>query len=631
MANKKLVYSTKNNIQYIMKVITKINKCYFLYFILYLLLLTLIPFCITLIPGYIISMLEKDEGISAILITISILLIGVGISNYIFQIVRKRIMWINTVVISGELRYQFYHKLLSCDYSLLQNQEVRNDISASNFFLSPQIRADKQVYSMIAINLLANILGFLLYSIVVSTLQVWILILLFCITLINFKMQMKAKQYELNHMDKFWANNDQHWYLRKECEDVKKGKDIRLYQIQNWFNVRYEKNTNEANTIYSDVQNKTAMANIGIRITSLLRDVIVYGYLIYLLMNGQLSISLFVIYVGIVYGFSAWLIEIVSNFTLLRHSDILFDKYRRFLDLQDWSNNKTSIELCKQAHDITFENVSFSYADNKYIFKNFNLNIKAKEKVALVGVNGAGKTTLMKLLCNLYALESGVIKIDGHSLMDMSREDVFKEIAIVFQEINEIALSIASFVSCCIPNKENLIDENSDIDALLVNYIPIESDLQFDEKRVIDVLKKAGLWDKVQQLPSGIYTNLTKHFDKDGIQFSGGEMQKLMLARALYKDANILILDEPTAALDPIAESEMYEKYATLCEDKTSIFISHRLSSTKFCDRILFLEDGQIVEEGTHEQLMKKNGKYAQMFAIQSYYYQEEYQNECVD
>ena len=623
MEEKSNVYSVSSNVFYLWKKVGEINKKYYAISFFYFLLSVIVPFIITILPGYIISLLEAKKSMQSIIIVIVILLVFILLSNAILKILTTKVRWMNHLLLQGKLRYELNEKLLTCDYENLEREETRKHVQASSAAINMfSVSSEHTVLHMFLI-FISNIFGFLLYSFIVSTLQIWILVLLITITYLNFKIQVIVRNYEFKQMDEFWKNSDQHWYLRKECVEIKKAKDIRLYQMQQWFNKRYEKNMDEAITIYNDITRKIAYGNISIRITSLIRDVIVYGYLIYLLMNHSLSIGMFVIYVGVVLGFSTWLLEIVRSYTELKKNNMYVDKFRTLLEMKDESYIGVGEHLKKQPHDIVFDDISFGYENQSLLFDHFSLRIAPKEKIALVGINGAGKTTLMKLLCHLYPLQSGEIKVDGIDISKISRDEYFKEISIVFQEINEFALSIARFVSCA-PTKEDDFISDDEIEKVGTRVSESTEKVEYHEDNVIAVLKQAGLWEKIESLPKGIHTNLTKFIDRDGMLLSGGEMQKLMLARALYKNSNILILDEPTAALDPIAESEMYENYACLCKDKTSIFISHRLSSTKFCDRIIFLENGKIIESGTHDELMKKEGKYAEMFAIQSRYYQEE-------
>jgi len=234
-----------------------------------------------------------------------------------------------------------------------------------------------------------------------------------------------------------------------------------------------------------------------------------------------------------------------------------------------------------------------------YTLKGINLTIEGGENLALVGMNGAGKTTLVKLITGMYRPTKGEILVGSKRIDEYNIYDYYSMISAVFQEIKPIAFTMFEFVA------------NADLERPTAR------------EDAIQAMKAAGIYEKIESLVHGIDTHLMKGFYDDGVDLSGGEMQKLMLARAIYKDGAILVLDEPTAALDPIAENQLYLKYQDLTEGKTSIYISHRFASTRFCDRIVLLENGVLTECGTHEELMKKNGQYAYLFGVQSQYYKE--------
>jgi ATP-binding cassette subfamily B protein len=250
------------------------------------------------------------------------------------------------------------------------------------------------------------------------------------------------------------------------------------------------------------------------------------------------------------------------------------------------------------AYELKLDNVSFRYpGTDKEIIDNMSLTLRPGEKIALVGLNGAGKTTFVKLLCGFYDPDEGRVLLNGIDIRQFNRQEYYDLFSAVFQEMSLLDLTVAEHVA--------------------------QTAVNLDMDKVANCLEKAGLTAKVESLPLGVQTHVGKIAFLEGVEFSGGEMQRLMLARALYKDGPVLVLDEPTAALDPIAENDIYMKYNEMTKGKTSLFISHRLASTRFCDRILFLQDGVIAEEGTHEQLLNLGGEYAKLFHVQARYYQK--------
>ena len=310
------------------------------------------------------------------------------------------------------------------------------------------------------------------------------------------------------------------------------------------------------------------------------------------------------LYFSAISGFATFIGNMISAWNEMQTASLKVSDYRQFMELPDTDGTGTAHAADHREHapEITFDHVSFRYDGAAHdTLHEISLTLRAGEHVALVGLNGAGKTTLVKLLCGLYAPTSGTIRIDGVPAAEFRRDDYAALFAPVFQEVRTACFSLAETAACA--------------------FGP-----EVDRERAERCLRAAGLGEKLDTLPHGMDTHLDKQVNPDGIELSGGEAQKLMMARALYKDAPVLVLDEPTAALDPIAENEVYEQYRRMAAGKTSLFISHRLASTRFCDRIVLLRDGGIAEEGTHETLLAAGGEYARLYEIQSCWYQPGYQ-----
>ena len=397
-------------------------------------------------------------------------------------------------------------------------------------------------------------------------------------------------------------------YLESTTKNFDFAKDIRLFNMSNaFFN-----QLSGVNETYKELNrkhhNRMVLWEVSLGSVLIVQKILMYTWLVYNVVTGAYQISDFVLYVGLVSTFHASVGYVNWIYSDMRTNSLMINDYRNFVD---WKEDRetadekdghiTEINLDK--FEFRFENVSFKYpGHDNYVLKNVNLTIKNGAKLAVVGVNGAGKTTFIKLMMKLYEASEGRILLNDVDIKEYNREEYFKLFSPVFQNVECFAMPIYQNISFAEEDKT-------------------------DMNKINEVLEQSGLSEKINSYEKGIHTNLLKIFDKEGIDLSGGEKQRLAMARALYKDGKVIILDEPTAALDALAEDRMYREFENMIHGKTAVFISHRLGSTRFCDKIAMFEDGTIVEEGTHEELMAKNGKYAYMFGIQSQYYDEKQKN----
>ncbi|BBF42221.1 ABC transporter, ATP-binding protein [Lachnospiraceae bacterium KM106-2] len=450
-------------------------------------------------------------------------------------------------------------------------------------------------------SLFINVLGLLLYAIVAGRQSFLILLVLIGSTLPVCLLNLYGEGYERKHRQEQRKELIKFQYLCDASMDVKNSKDIRLYKIKEWFLNAFSNTENKIIDYTRSFVNHYYIAKGCDKILGLIRNAVVYGYFIYLMQQGKITISQLILFVGIASGFSKWINDIFFDWSEIIRNGIIMDGCWDFFDygVKEEAADVSKVNNKGIAHEIRFEHVSYCYpGKEEAAIHDLTLTIHPKEKIALVGVNGAGKSTLIKLMCGLYRPTSGKIYLDGCDISGIALKDYYEEFSVVFQDVFSFSFSVGENVSC------------------------MEKDKQ-DEGAINTSLKKSDLYARVMSFSNGSSTMLGKDVSSDGVELSGGELQKLMLARALYKNAPIVILDEPTAALDPIAESDMYEKYHSLTKNKTSVFISHRLSSTKFCDRILFMENGRITEEGTHRELLRANRGYAKMFRVQAHYYND--------
>ncbi|MGE5579648.1 MAG: ABC transporter ATP-binding protein [Bacillota bacterium] len=451
--------------------------------------------------------------------------------------------------------------------------------------------------------LISNVLGFALYGSVIAVIHPVILVLLILSATISWLSLSSARKYERETRGGRSALHKKLRYIQESTKSPERAKDVRIYSMLQWMKSLFSQVAYDLEALSGKVATRNMAAQLVDGALILIRDGAAYAYLTYLLLRGSLSLGEFVLVFSAIGAFAGWVSGIILQSSELLRASTEMGDIRAYLDIPDRSNRGLGAplptgDLVPPA--ISLRDVSYRYpgADTEAL-KDITIDISPGERIAIVGANGAGKTTLVKLIAGLYVPQTGSIKVAGVDIREYNRDEYFTLIGAVFQDIHLLTTDIAGNVSQATPEAT-------------------------DYRRVDECLRLSGLYERVQAMPSKEKTLLVRQINDDAVELSGGEKQKLALARALYKDAPVIILDEPTAALDPIAESEVYSKYAELTKGKTSIYISHRLASTRFCDRILFLDNHVIAETGTHEELMRLGGKYAKMFDVQSQYYRSD-------
>lgn len=453
--------------------------------------------------------------------------------------------------------------------------------------------------------LLINLLRFLLYSTVLSTLSISLAAALTGISFLGYLIRMYEIRFEEGLHDEMARLDKHYYYLASAMGDTNAAKDIRIFGMGKWLRKLLNQALKEKCALQRCIQNRKTVCEQITFFISAIRDLAVYGYLISQVLQEAIAVSDFVLYFGAVTGFSGFVSSIMDGFAGLREASGTISEYRSYMELAEQDENAGTRHISELTNppEIEFLNVSFSYQE-KPLFEHFNLTIHAGEKLAVVGVNGAGKTTLVKLLCGLYEPDEGEIRIGGIDIRCFPKSELYQLFSVVFQEPFILPFTIGENLSMQKAGKLNV-------------------------KKAWEALEKAGLKQIFEEKQIDMDSFMKKTLMENGVELSGGQQQRFLLARALYKEAPVMILDEPTAALDPIAESEVYQCYRNSCKEKTALFISHRLASTRFSDRIVMLEQGKIIEAGTHEELMQKGGAYAQMYQVQSNYYEEK--EDCID
>lgn len=547
----------------------------------------------------ILSVVERQASVTELIFTIVVFVAVLMLISAVSSYVNTNTLY-GRISVRCELINLLNKKMATTSYQNVNDERFKTLKIKVQESISSNSAATEAVWTTLT-NLAANIVGFVFYVVLMSSIQPLLLVVILATTGISYFISNYLNGWGYRHREEESEYSSQIYYLDRCSSDLSVAKDIRIFGLRLWIDDLYTKSMAAYTAFQSRAQGVYIWASILDLVLTFLRNAIAYAYLIGLVLENGLSVSEFLLFFGAVDGFTAWVSGILGGFNTLYKQSLDISTVRECLEYPEpfkFEDGEHIEAEENRQYEIRLENVSYRYPSaDKDTLTNINLTLRPGEKLAVVGLNGAGKTTLIKLICGFLDPTEGRVLLDGKDIRDYNRRDYYKMFSAVFQDFSLLAGTIATNVA-------------QDIVGI-------------DMERVRECVGKAGLRKKVEALRDGYETHLNREVFEDAILLSGGETQRLMLARALYKNAPFIVLDEPTAALDPIAESEMYQKYNEMTSGKSSIYISHRLASTRFCDRIIMIADGSIGEEGTHEELLKAGGKYAELFEVQSKYYKE--------
>lgn len=568
---------------------------------IYTIVAAVYPFMALFLPKIAIGILEQG-GLGAgkkLVITMGIYFVVAGVlviaTKYLLAYISTRNMRIRLLYLA-----EMTKKIMTMDYSHFEDakffEEYQKGMNAGN----SNNDGIEGLYNKLS-ELPANFLALMGMVLMAGSLSPLLLVSLVLHVLVIMWTSKLTHDYEYSRKQELSKAARRIGYYKRTTQDFSYGKDIRIFNLRERIMENYQEEINAYLILFAKIRNREYVLGFLSLLTLFITNVLTYGILIYEVLHGM-PVSSFTMYVTMITTLMASMIAFGNDLAFVwNEGEYVYDFYR-FLDatlVEEGAKTKDDVLKDKKSLEIVFEHVSFRYPHTeKNVFTDLNLTIHAGERLAIVGVNGAGKSTLVKLMTGLFAPTEGHIYINGVDITELKKSELYDLYSAVFQEVNVLAFTIRENIGCEARN--------------------------VDDERVQTALDKVGLWSKVEGFENGLEQMMLKVIDENGTDFSGGERQKLSIARGLYKDAPMVIMDEPTAALDALAEAEIYENFSSLVEGKTAVYISHRLASTRFCDKIVLFDADGLEEYGSHEELMEKKGKYYEMFVIQGKYYQEE-------
>ena len=594
-------YNPIGNLVFLIKELWSFDKFYVMGTWLQTIPMLLEGYLGTLMPALVVGGLERKVELKQLLFMLLVIgiiyLISITLHFALNDNCYEKLRFLNF-----HLTDRFLNKMPDIDYEVIEHSAYHEIYSnawnsannAQGFFMG----------GTFCPNVAMLIVGIGIYGWILGSRSIVVLLLVFICVGVNLYLLGVARKVHKKYYGKISKYAKGVAYITEVSMDSAAGKDIRIFNMIDFILKKYHENIEQMGFHYGKIHNWYLFRNLSGAILSFIRDIFAYLYLIWELANGKLTAAEFVFLLGVIATLSNYFEQLLRTLMFWNSVDASVSYFRQYLEIESSYPKESRLskeridKLKEEGIEVRLEDVSFTYdgADEPTISR-FNLTIKQGEKLALIGLNGAGKTTLVKIICGLYAPDEGHIKINGIDKSEFTKEEYTSLMSVMFQDSYFLPVTL---------------DEN--LTGKKIN----------DEIRLKKALEMSGFMQRYESLPEKGKSKLIKKLESQAVEFSGGEKQKLVFARAIYRKTPMVILDEPTAALDPISEHELYCNFKEAVGNRTTIYISHRLSSTRFCDRIVLLENGQIVEEGNHDNLMAKNGRYAKLYEMQSQYYKVE-------
>ena len=586
-------FVVKNTLKYFLPIAWKTHKGYFFVGFFGIIVGAVQPFVTIMTTPLIIEELLGDRNITKLLLYVAVIAVGGTLLSFIGS-------WLGQVLSRYDEKFQNYfteemsRRIMELDFQHTEDKKALDQAEAA--------RTGMSWYSGGVHGVITPIFGMAtaLFKIIgavtlIAVYAPWLFLVTLVIVGLNALVQNKENKIEATHFSRLSKINRVFGYLGWSLTDFRYGKDIRLYGAQDMMVEKWDHYSDENLLEWKGQADDSLPYEITKTLLGVARDMATYFYLGITVLTGGISVAVFVQMSSVGYTFHDAMSVLLGNVQQIVKRTGYAYEYVKFMNYPS-AIEKGTRHVEDKPHTIEFRNVSFAYPNTDIkVLDGVSVTLRQGEHLSVVGLNGAGKTTFVKLLCRLYDPTGGEIILDGINIKEYDYEEYMAVFSPVFQDFKLFAFTV----------KEN---------------IALDGDC--DEDGITDLTDRVGLHDKITSLENGTDTVLFKAFDEDGIEPSGGEQQKIAIARALFKKSPVVILDEPTAALDPVAEYDIYRQFDTLVGGKTAIYISHRLSSCKFCDKIAVFSGGKIAEYGTHDQLVEiENGIYSEMFAAQAQYY----------